>query len=98
MLGLKPETTEFKVTYGAAPTQEGEVAILTRSIMDIIIELSAQIEVPTEQAAEGRTYATSHEIGEGKGPGSSSYPDSLQQGKTVRQLCRHQQPQLLVLD
>jgi hypothetical protein len=46
--------------------QEGEIAILTRSIMDIIIELSAQIEVPAEQAAEGRTYATSPRIGDGK--------------------------------
>jgi hypothetical protein len=67
LLGLKPETTEFKVIYGAAPMQAGEVAILTRSIMDIIIELSAQIEVPIEQATEGRTYATSSQIGVGKG-------------------------------
>ena len=67
LLGLKPETTEFKVIYGAAPMQQDDVAILTRSIMDIIIELSAQIEVPIEQAAEGRTYATSSQIGDGKG-------------------------------
>ena len=67
LLGLKPGTTEFRVVYGNAPYQEGEIAILTRSIMDIILELSAQIEVPPEQAAEGRTYATSPEIGDGKG-------------------------------
>ncbi len=67
MLGLKTGAEEFKVIYGATPTQEGEVAILTRSIMDIIIELCSQIDVPPEHAAEGRTYATSLEIGEGKG-------------------------------
>ena len=67
LLGLKPGTTEFKVIYGNAPMREGEIAILTRSIMDIILELSAQIEVPPEQAAEGRTYATSPDIGTGKG-------------------------------
>lgn len=67
ILGLKPGTEDFKIIYGAAPTQEGEIAILTRSIMDIIIELCSQIDVPAEHAAEGRTYATSPAIGEGKG-------------------------------
>lgn len=70
LLGLKPGTKEINVIYGAVPTRAGEIAILTRSIMDIIIELSAQIEVPSEQAAEGRTYATSPEIGEGRGQGA----------------------------
>jgi hypothetical protein len=67
LLGLKPGTEEFKVIYGAVPTREGEVAILTRSIMDIIIELCSQIDVPAEHASEGRTYATSPAIGEAKG-------------------------------
>jgi len=67
ILGLKPGTDDFKIIYGAAPTQEGEIAILTRSIMDIIIELCSQIDVPSEHASEGRTYATSPAIGEGKG-------------------------------
>jgi hypothetical protein len=70
MLGLKPDREEFTVIYGAAPTQEGEIAILTRSIMDIIIELASQIDVPAEHASEGRTYATSSEIGEGEGQAS----------------------------
>lgn len=67
LLGLKPGTTEVKVIYGNAPTQEGEIAILTRSVMDIILELSAQIDVPPEQASEGRTYATAPDIGDGQG-------------------------------
>ena len=67
LLGLKPGTTEFRVIYGNAPMHEGEIAILTRSVMDIILELSAQIDVPPEQAAEGRTYATSPDVGDGKG-------------------------------
>ncbi|MEN6440761.1 MAG: hypothetical protein ABFD97_19490, partial [Syntrophobacter sp.] len=71
LLGLKPGTTEIKVVYGASPMQEGEIAILTRSVMDIIMELSAQIDVPPEQASEGRTYATSPEIADGKGDGPS---------------------------
>lgn len=67
LLGMKPDATEINVIYGAVPTKEGEIAMLTRSIMDIIIELSAQIDVPAEQASEGRTYATSPEIGDGSG-------------------------------
>lgn len=67
LLGLKPGTTEIKVIYGNAPMQEDEIAILTRSVMDVILELSAQIEVPSEQASEGRTYATAPDIGDGKG-------------------------------
>jgi len=67
LLDLKDGTMELKVTYGAAPTQEGEIAILSRSLMDIIIELSAQIDVPAEQAAEGRTYAKLSDLGEGTG-------------------------------
>jgi len=82
LLGLKPGTTEFKVIYGNAPMREGEIAILTRSIMDIILELSAQIEVPPEQAAEGRTYATSPDIGDGKG----------QKPPFIRVRCTKEQP------
>lgn len=67
LLNLKPGAEDFTIIYGAAPTREGEVAVLTRSIMDIIIELCSQIDVPAEHAAEGRTYATSPEIGEGTG-------------------------------
>ena len=55
-----------------------EIALLTRSIMDIIVEISSQIEVPDEHAAEGRTYATSLEIGSGMGqvpPIGSIYAD-----------------------
>ena len=66
LLGIKPDSTEVNVVYGALPVKENEIAILTRSIMDIIIELSAQIDVPAEQVKEGRTYATSSEIGDGK--------------------------------
>ena len=67
ILGLKPGTEYFKITYGAALMREGEIAILTRSIMDIIIELCSQIDVPAEHVSEGRTYATSPAIGESKG-------------------------------
>jgi len=66
LLGLPPDMEEIRVIYGTTPTSEGEVAMLTRSIMDILIEISAQIEVPPEHTAEGRTYATPVRVGQGE--------------------------------
>lgn len=63
LLGIKPDAAEVTVTYGSAPTGENEIAMVTRSLIDIIIEMSSQIDVPEEHVAEGRTYATSPEIG-----------------------------------
>jgi len=78
LLNTKPDATEMAVTYGTTPTTDGEIALLTRSIMDIIVEMSSQIDVPNEHAAEGRTHATSLEIGSGKDqvpPFSAIYSD-----------------------
>jgi hypothetical protein len=70
LMGVDPNATETTVTYGSAPTAANEVALLTRSIMEIIIEMSSQIDVPDEHVAEGRTYATLPEVGAGPGRGS----------------------------
>ena len=63
LMGVDPNATETTVTYGSAPTAANEIAILTRSIMEIIIEMASQIDVPGEHVAEGRTYATSPKVG-----------------------------------
>lgn len=55
------------ITYGSASTASDEVAVLTRSIMEIIIEMASRIDVPDEHVAEGRTYATGPEVGSGEG-------------------------------
>jgi len=65
LLGVRPDVTEIKVTYGTTPAEDDEITLLTRSIMDILIEISAQVEVPEDHAAEGRTYPTPPEIGQG---------------------------------
>ncbi len=67
LMGVDPNATETTVTYGSAPTADNEVAILTRSIMEIIIEMASRIDVPAEHVAEGRTYATAPEVGPGAG-------------------------------
>jgi hypothetical protein len=67
LMGLDPNATETTVVYGSAPTAANEVALLTRSVLEIIIEMASRIDVPAEHVAEGRTYATAPEVGSGPG-------------------------------
>lgn len=61
MLGLDPSAQEFKVVYGAVAASGKEIAIQSRSLLDIIIELSSTIDVPPEHVAERRVSATMKE-------------------------------------
>ncbi len=58
ILGLDPAATEFHIAYGAVPKNNKEIAILTRSILDVIIDLSSDIEVPAADVRETRVNAT----------------------------------------
>jgi len=58
LLGLNPEQQEFPVVYGALAKDDMEIAILSRSMMDILFELASYIEVPAAHLAENRTFAT----------------------------------------
>jgi hypothetical protein len=53
-LGLDPKASEFNVVYGAVPRHGTEIAILTRSILDVMTDLSADIEVPAAHVEETR--------------------------------------------
>jgi hypothetical protein len=44
LLGLKPGLREIKVTYGLIPRKDSEIAMLTRSLFQIMITLAAQVE------------------------------------------------------
>jgi hypothetical protein len=54
ILGLNPEIGEFKVVYGALATDEMEIAILTRSMLQILSELASYIDVPEKHIEEKR--------------------------------------------
>ncbi len=58
MLGLAPQAREFNVVYGAISRDDKEVAILTRSILEVIIDISADIEVPAAHVEEKRVSPT----------------------------------------
>ena len=57
-LGLDPQASEFRVVYGSVPRDDKEIAILTRSILEVIIDLSADIEVPGADVEEKRVNPT----------------------------------------
>jgi hypothetical protein len=58
ILGLDTHAKEFNVVYGAIPKDDKEIAILTRSILEVLIDLSADIEVPASHVKEKRVSPT----------------------------------------
>ena len=58
ILGLDPEAQEFTVVYGSVASNDREIALLTRPMIEILIDLSSYIEVPAAGLAEGRTFAS----------------------------------------
>jgi hypothetical protein len=58
MLGLDPKSQEFSVVYGSVASHDKEIAILTRSMLEILIDLASYIEVPPASTTERRTFPT----------------------------------------
>jgi len=54
ILGLDPETREFNLTYGAIHKDDKEIAMVTRSMLEILAESSVGVEVPASDIEEGR--------------------------------------------
>jgi len=56
LLGLDASAQEFNVVYGAYPGNDKEIAIQTRSILQVMIDFGSYIDVPETDLAEGRVY------------------------------------------
>jgi hypothetical protein len=54
LLHLHPEAHEFKLNYGSTQANNLEVTVTTRSILQILNTMAAQVEVPDEDVADGR--------------------------------------------
>ena len=65
-LGLDPQANEFKVVYAAIPRDDKEIAMLTRSILEVLIDISADIEVPAGDVQEKRVSPTFVETAAGE--------------------------------
>src|SRR5688572_10135256 len=46
LLGLDAQTSEFSVVYGSVAANDKEIALLTRSVLEILVDLSSYIDVP----------------------------------------------------
>lgn len=58
LLGLDSKAEEFNVVYGSVASNDKEIAILTRSMLEIMIDLASYIDVPPASAMERRTFPT----------------------------------------
>jgi len=53
-LGVPADAKELRLVFGSLRRREEEIALLTRSIMEILVELAAGVEVPAAHVTEGR--------------------------------------------
>jgi hypothetical protein len=54
LLGLKPDLTEVKVYYGAYAGKNDEIDMKTRSMLEIMLEFAATVQVPEADVADGK--------------------------------------------
>ena len=71
MLGLDPTAQDFTIAYASIAKNDREVAILSRSILEIIVDFASYIEVPDIHVEEKRVNPTQTED---TGPGVPSTP------------------------
>jgi hypothetical protein len=67
LLGMPPGTSEAEVVYGLIP-EPGQVALLTRSMLGVMAQLSLQMDVPPDDVARHRTVPTVGNVGPERRP------------------------------
>jgi hypothetical protein len=56
LLGIDPQVNDLKVVYGSHAENNQEIAILSRSMLQVSVDLASSVEVPERDVAEGRVY------------------------------------------
>jgi hypothetical protein len=56
LLGLPEEKNEFRIVFGATPEGPGDIALVTRSILRIMMNMGGYIDVPDAHVTDGRAY------------------------------------------
>lgn len=64
LLEIDPELDSYNVKYGYLAADDTEIALIARSMLQIIINLATQISVPPEHVADGRTIPATNLSGE----------------------------------
>lgn len=58
ILSLPTGRSDFRVSFGATPTSDGEIAMLTRSMLQVLIDLGEYVDTPAADVSEGRALAS----------------------------------------
>src|SRR5262245_54227787 len=53
-LGLDPARSEYRLIFGAISSGRDEIAVVTRTVFEILVELSFDVQVPPQHEADGR--------------------------------------------
>jgi hypothetical protein len=56
ILGLKQGVREMRVRYGGFSGKDDEIALMTRSMLQVMLELAATVRVPEAEVTEGRAF------------------------------------------
>jgi hypothetical protein len=56
ILGLKPGIREIRVRYGGFSGRDDEIDLMTRSMLQVMLELAATVQIPEGEVAEGRAF------------------------------------------
>jgi hypothetical protein len=71
ILGIKPELRELRVYYGGSSGKDDEIDMMTRSMLMIMLEFAAVIEVPASDVEQGKAAPGLSDTG---APGASIGP------------------------
>ena len=63
LLGLPLNSAEGEIVYGRSSRTQGQIALLTRSMLGVLAQLAFQAQVPDEDVARHRTVPTIGEVG-----------------------------------
>jgi hypothetical protein len=56
VLGLRPDARELNLTFGALPRNAQELAVFSRSMFEILLELAGQVEAPATDVQDGSAF------------------------------------------
>jgi hypothetical protein len=56
LLNVKGDLLEFDVVYGAMATKNTEIAIQSRSMMQVLVDVGSYVDVPEKDVTEGRVF------------------------------------------
>jgi hypothetical protein len=64
LLGLDEASTEFEITYGLVPRNRREIAVASRSMLELLLQLGADVDLPATHAADGRASKGRRQTGD----------------------------------